>query len=108
MHLPGDQREKPIKLDATVPEAVEFLRDVSSANIWLNWRALQEHVKKGETRVNAELTPTASLEASLKTFLAGIDTRTQLDFAYVNGLIVISTKEDVEKIKALKPVQHAR
>ena len=92
------------KLDRTISveldevllrDVIEFLRNVSEANIWVNWSALEEHqLITAETPITAELTD-VTVRTALDTILADAGGNRPLVHAIEEGVIVISTQDDL-------------
>lgn len=78
-------------------DVVQFLRDVSSTNIYVKWPALQTAGIDKNTAVNIMLT-NVSFEKALKTVLEDVGGATgNLDYIIDEGVIKISTREDLDK-----------
>jgi general secretion pathway protein D len=78
-------------------DVVQFLRDVSSTNIYVKWPALQAAGIDKNTAVNIRLQD-VSFEKALKTVLEDVGGATNnLDYIIDEGVIKISTREDLDK-----------
>jgi hypothetical protein len=77
-------------------EAIEFLRDVSGANIHVNWKALEENNVTADTSVNLRLR-SVSLRKVLSLLLSEAGGGDALAFYVDDGVIEITTKELADK-----------
>jgi hypothetical protein len=77
-------------------EAVDFLRDVSGANIHVNWKALEEQNVTADTQVNLRLR-SVSLRKVLNLLLSEAGGGEALAFYVDAGVIEITTKEMADK-----------
>jgi len=103
---PADAKAR-AALDRNIPEinfqgvplsdAVEFLRDVTSTNLFVNWKALEAAGIERNTVVTARLRDVKFAKA-LKTILndAGGGT-VKLNYEVDDGVITISTEEDLSR-----------
>lgn len=90
------------QLDATLPElrldgvalsdAVDFLRDISDANIIVNWKALEEAGVSRDTPVTVHLRE-ISLRKAISLVLSEASGGDKLSFDLDQGVIEITTKE---------------
>ena len=76
---------------------IQFMREVSGVNIYVNWRALQVASVDKSTEVNVHLVD-VSLEKALRVILddvsgAAVGSPTQVDFVVDEGIIRITTRE---------------
>ena len=96
----------PCRLDAKLPEinfagndlvdVIDFLRDVSGTNIFVNWKALERGKITKETKVDCKLKEVKFAKA-LQTILDSVSTKeTKLSYVIDEGIIVISTVEDLD------------
>ncbi|HZN69783.1 MAG TPA: hypothetical protein VFB66_31195 [Tepidisphaeraceae bacterium] len=77
-------------------EAVDFLRDVSGANIHVNWKALEEQNVTADTQVNLRLR-SVSLRKVLNLLLSEAGGGDALAYYVDAGVIEITTKEMADK-----------
>src|SRR5688572_20161461 len=89
----------------TLNDAIEFLRDVSGANIHVNWPALEAAGVGKDAQVNLHLRNT-SLRKVLQLILREAGTGDLLTYYIDDGIIEITTKElaDQEMITRIYPV----
>jgi hypothetical protein len=79
-------------------DVVDFLRDVTGTNLFVNWRALEAASIEKDAPVNATLDRLKLFDA-LESTLAGVDDG-KIELGYVIddcGVIVISTRNDLDK-----------
>ncbi|NBB96342.1 MAG: tetratricopeptide repeat protein [Planctomycetes bacterium] len=78
-------------------DVIQFLREVTGANIWVNWRALEAAGVDKSTPVNINLSDIAA-ERALKTILEDVGGGT-IDLSYVisESVVQISTREDLNR-----------
>ena len=80
---------------------VDFLRDVSGASIFVNWRALETAGVDRNTPVTLDIgqTPLSEVLDKLLAQAAGEahGKKSKLGYAVDEGVIVISTEEDLKK-----------
>ncbi|MDP7636540.1 MAG: hypothetical protein QF577_03205 [Phycisphaerae bacterium] len=102
-------REVRKKLDAEIPkldfdeielsDVVEFLREVSGANIYVKWKALAFESVEKSTTVNVHLRK-VTLRKALQTILDDLsagEAGAGLGYVISEGVITISTKSDLAK-----------
>ena len=93
------------QLNTTIPEvqfsgvgltdAIDFLRDVSGANIVVNWKALEEAGVSKDAPVNVRL-HNVSLRKALETILTEVGGGDKLAYDIDENVISITTKELVD------------
>jgi hypothetical protein len=90
---------------SSLKDCVDFLRDVSGANIHVNWRALEAAGINGDTPVNLRLRE-VSLRKILTTLLNETGAGGTLTYYVSEGVIEITTSEiaDKEMITRVYPV----
>ena len=96
---PANPLEKPIpevNLDnATLADALEFLRDVTRANLVVNWRALEAAGIERNATVSVKLRD-ATADAVLSAVLDGAaGGNVVLQHRYQNNILYVSTAEDL-------------
>jgi hypothetical protein len=95
------------KLDRKLPEinftnnkftdVIDFLRDVTGANLFVNWRALETAGLKNSVPVTVRLKD-VKFERALRTILDDVGGgKVKLDYIVDEGVITISTVEDLRK-----------
>lgn len=91
---------------SSLKDCVDFLRDVSGANIHVNWRALEAAGVTGDTPVNLRLRE-VSLRKILTTLLNESGAGGLLTFYTSEGVIEVTTAElaDKEMITRVYPVE---
>jgi type II secretory pathway component GspD/PulD (secretin) len=100
-------REVQRKLKQTMPklvlpntplqDVIQFIRDVSGTNIYVNWTALQAAGIDKTTQVDVHLQD-VTVEKALKVVLEYVGgATTQLSFVMSDGVIKISTKDDLNR-----------
>jgi hypothetical protein len=91
--------------DATLGDAIDFIRDASGANIHVNWRALAELNVTREMPINMRLR-SVSLRSVLKLLLADVGSGL-LTFYVDDGVIEVTTRElaDQQLITRVYPVE---
>ena len=77
-------------------DVVQFLRDVSNTNIYVNWGALTAVGIDRKTPVNIKLTD-VTFEKALRTILDDVGGVNPLGYVLDEGVITISTKDDLAK-----------
>ena len=77
-------------------DVVQFLRDVSNINIHVKWEALRAANIDKYTAVNVKLTQ-VTVEKALRTALDGVGGVNPLGFVVDEGVITISTKDDLSR-----------
>ena len=82
--------------DIEFANVITFLRESSNANIDVNWNALSQAGIEKSTKVNVRLND-VSFEKALKVILANVGGTTELGFVVDEGVITISTKEELSK-----------
>jgi general secretion pathway protein D len=104
------------QLDATLPEvkfdgvsladAIDFLRDVSGANIDVNWKALEGDGVSKDTTINVKLR-SISLHRALDIVLGETGGTGKIGFTYDQNVIEITTQEliDTKMYTRIYPVQ---
>lgn len=90
---------------ATLKDCFEFLRDVTSANIHVNWRALEAAGIGQDTQVNIRLRE-VTLRKVLNTILSEAGAGVGLTYYTADGVIEVTTAElaDKEMITKVYPV----
>lgn len=90
---------------ATLKDCFEFLRDVTSANIHVNWKALEAAGIGQDTQVNVRLRE-VSLRKVLNTLLSEAGAGVGLTYYTADGVIEVTTAElaDKEMITRVYPV----
>jgi hypothetical protein len=98
----------PIKFDAVgLGDVIDFLRDVSNANIFVNWKALEAAGIDKQAPVTANLRHISFLKC-LRVVLDDVaGTKGKLAIAIDSGVITISTAADLGK-DAIPPVRYVR
>ena len=92
-------RERQQKLEFTdVPleQVIEFIRDISGVSIDPRWSALEQAGVTRETPVKVKLSG-VTIEKALRTILEGVSTVTPLGYVIDEGVITISTKDDLAR-----------
>ncbi|HTL29082.1 MAG TPA: hypothetical protein VL282_07675 [Tepidisphaeraceae bacterium] len=104
---PAANRASPDVNFAGVPlaDAIEFIRDVTQANIHVNWRALEEAGVGKDTMVNIRLR-SVPLRTVLRLMLNEAGGGTALTYYVSDGVIEITTQElaDKELITRVYPI----
>src|ERR1043166_4883994 len=77
-------------------DAIDFLRDVTSANIHVNWRALEEAGVGKDTQVNLRARG-VTLEKALSLVLSEAGAGDTLAFYIDQGVIEVTTKEIADR-----------
>jgi hypothetical protein len=92
--------------NVALKDALEFIRDVSSANIHVNWRAIEIAGVSQDTNVNMHLR-NVSLRKTLDLLLSEAGGGTALTYYVDQGVIEVTTKElaDKEMLTQVYPVQ---
>jgi len=86
-----------VKFDnVSISDAIDFLRDVSSANIHVNWRALEEIGVGKDTTVNIRLR-SVSLRKILSMVLNEAGTGNLLTYYIDDNVIEVTTREIADK-----------
>jgi hypothetical protein len=96
-----------VKFDnVALKDALEFIRDVSSANIHVNWRAIEIAGVSQDTNVNMHLR-NVTLRKTLDLLLSEAGGGTALTYYVDQGVIEVTTKElaDREMLTQVYPVQ---
>ncbi len=93
-----DKRLPELRFDEVgFADVIDFLRDVSGANIFVNWTALQQANIDKATRVTARLRD-VKFSKALSTILESAGGgATKLSYSIDEGVITISTAEDLSK-----------
>jgi hypothetical protein len=91
---------------APLKDCIDFLRDVSGANIHVNWRALEAAGVTGDTPVNVRLR-SVPLRKVLNVILAESGAGGTLTYYTADGVIEITTTElaDKEQITRVYPIE---
>lgn len=92
-------RQKLPKLDFNdidFENVVQFLRDVGNTNIDVNWQALMAAGIEKTSKVNVHLMD-VTFEKALRVVLSNVGGVTALSFVVDEGVITISTKEDLSQ-----------
>jgi len=82
--------------DIEFQNVIQFLRDVGNTNIDVNWQALTAAGIEKSAKVNVHLTD-VSFEKALRVVLTNVGGTTSLSFIVDEGVITISTKEDLQQ-----------
>lgn len=83
--------------DVAFPDVIDFLRDTTQANIFVNWKALEAAGIAKDTQVSIRLR-NVKFSVVLKTILESIGGGTnQLGYTVADGVITISTQEELAK-----------
>jgi general secretion pathway protein D len=77
-------------------QVTEFMREVSGASIHVKWNALEQAGINRDTPVNVKLTD-VTIEKALRTILEDVGGINDLGFVIDDGVITISTKEDLSR-----------
>jgi hypothetical protein len=96
-----------VKFDnVALKDALEFIRDVSSANIHVNWKAIEIAGVSQDTNVNMHLR-NVTLRKTLDLLLSEAGGGTALTYYVDQGVIEVTTKElaDKEMLTQVYPVQ---
>src|SRR5262249_10924303 len=80
----------------SLSDAVDFLRDVSSANIHVNWRALEEQGIGKDTQVNLRARG-VTLQKALDLVLSEAGAGDKLAYDIDQGVIEITTREIADR-----------
>ena len=93
-----DKRLPELRFEAvTFSDVIDFLRDVTTANIFVNWRALETAGIDKNAPVTARLKD-VKFSKALTTILADVGGGTvKLGYTIDEGVITISTEEDLSK-----------
>jgi beta-lactamase regulating signal transducer with metallopeptidase domain len=92
-----DRRLPEINFDGVgLSDVVDFLRDVSGANIFVNWKALEAAGVDRTAPVSARLRDIKFAKA-LTVLLDSVQAREPLGYHVEDGVITISTQADLEK-----------
>jgi beta-lactamase regulating signal transducer with metallopeptidase domain/HEAT repeat protein len=87
--------------DVAFADIIEFLRDLTGANIIVNWRALQDVLVDRDTPVSLRARQ-LTVRQALDLVLANVSNPgSPLDYAVHNGSIVISTPEHLQEQRQL-------
>lgn len=102
-HLPEVRFEK-----VTLADAIDFLRELTGANIYVNWGALHQQNIDESTPVTARLRDVRlakALQVVLQDAGSGADggTPVKLDYSLEEGVITISTEEDLTTNAVFEP-----
>ena len=82
--------------NVAIGDCFDFLRDVSGANIHVNWRALESAAVSKDTTVNVRLR-SVSLRKALDVLLSETGAGDQLAYYVDQGVIEVTTKEIADK-----------
>src|SRR5215218_9611871 len=90
----------------TLSDALEFIRDVSAANVHVNWSALEAAGVAKDTPINIRL-QRVSLRKVLNLLLAESESGAALTFYVDDGVIEITTRElaDRSMITRVYPIE---
>ena len=93
-----DKRLPEVKFDnVAFSDVIDFLRDITGANIFVNWRALEGAGIDKTAQVSARLRD-VKFSKALNTILADVGGGTvKLAYTIDEGVITISTEEDLSK-----------
>jgi hypothetical protein len=89
-------------------DALNFMREISKANVWVDWSALSKAGVKKDSKITAEVPANPTLAQWLESVLRAARGRDELAYTFVDGVVVISTKEVVNRIEAMKPMRRVR
>lgn len=92
--------------NVTLKDAIDFIRDVSGANVHVNWNALEEAGITGDTQVNVKL-QRVSLRKVLTLLLSEAGPGGTLTFYLDDGVIEVTTRAiaDNQMFTIVYPVQ---
>ncbi|NDU79475.1 hypothetical protein GWI34_43870, partial [Actinomadura sp. DSM 109109] len=77
-------------------DAIEFLRDVTGRNIFVNWNTIEESGITRDARVDVTLRDVRFSQA-LKAVLQGASSKgRKLGYATIDGIVTVSTEEDLK------------
>jgi hypothetical protein len=96
-----------VKLDSvSLADAIDYIRDVSAANIVVNWKALEEAGVSKDTPISVRLRG-VPLRRVLDVMLSEAGGTTALSYTYDEDVLEITTKELADKklITRLYPVE---
>lgn len=103
-----DRRLPELQFDAiALGSVMQFLQDVTGANMVTNWGALSEVGITAETKVTERFRDVKTSEV-LRTILEKLPAKRPLGFAVLNDAIVISTAADLKARAALVAIQSER
>lgn len=103
-----DRRLPELKFDAiALGSIMQFLQDVTGANLVTNWGALSAVGITAETKVTERFRDVKTSEV-LRTIIGKLPAKQPLDFAVLNDAIVISTAADLKARAALVAIQSER
>ncbi|MCE5326499.1 MAG: hypothetical protein LLG01_08790 [Planctomycetaceae bacterium] len=95
VHKRLKERIKELKFeDIEFKDVIQFLRDVSTVNIYVKWGALSTAGISKSTTVNVHLQD-VSLEKALRVILEDVGASAALDWVLDDGVITISTRDDL-------------
>lgn len=77
-------------------QVIEFMRDISGVSIHVKWGALEQVGVDKDTPVNIKLTD-VPIEKALRVILADVGGLTPLAYVIDEGIITISTKDDLSQ-----------
>jgi len=90
-----DSRLPEVRLDQTgFNDAIQFIRDVTSANITVNWKAIESAGIPENAPVSARLRD-VKLSTALTTILNNVSGGDSLSYEIEDGVLTISTVEDL-------------
>ena len=82
-------------------DVIQFVRDVSNISIHVKWEMLRQGSIDQKTPVNVELTQ-VTVEKALRTILDDVGAVTPLGFVVDEGVITISTRDDLATMTATR------
>jgi hypothetical protein len=89
--------------DIALADVMEFLRDVSRQNIFVNWRALEKEGINRSTPVTLR-SKAVTLEQMLTSLAEALGKKDALSFAERDGVIYISSADDLKKHASVTPL----
>jgi hypothetical protein len=94
------------RLDRKLPEvnfngtalsdAIDFLRDVTGANLFVNWKALEAAGVRRDARVSARVRDVKFAKA-LSVVLDSVEAKEPLGYSVEDGVITVTTQADLDK-----------
>jgi beta-lactamase regulating signal transducer with metallopeptidase domain len=92
-----DHRLPEVKFDAVgFSDVIDFLRDVTGANVYVNWRTLEAAGVSKNVPVSIRLRDVTFAKA-LRTILEDAGGEVALDYSVDDGTLTISTREDLSR-----------
>jgi beta-lactamase regulating signal transducer with metallopeptidase domain len=82
--------------NVALSDAVDFLRDVTGANVFVNWKALHDAGVERTSPVSARMRD-VSFGKALTILLDGVERREPLGYTVAEGVITITSRADLEK-----------